>query len=122
VATLIIDASETPKERASLQRVAAGLTKAADLVETQARRREGIGDRVSFAEIYERQLLSENMKPDSVSATGNAEKTVLRVRGWFCTRQFIFSFENDAIADQVRRLGFTRLECSSAFQSWWQDF
>ena len=46
------------------------------------------------------------------------EGTTLRVRGWFCTRNFVYDFVNGPIGKQAIEAGFKRLVCSSALQTW----
>jgi hypothetical protein len=81
---------------------------AAPKTEAEKKQRE-TDARVAFARAYEKQLLDEHLNPDAVTAVD----TTLKVRAWFCTRQFLHDFQNGPIAKQAKAIGFKRLECSS---------
>jgi hypothetical protein len=113
---LLQTATDDPAEAKRLEAVIASATRAesaaadhADAAATQSLRED-------FARKYDAQLLDQHMNPDGVEATGTS-KTVLRVHGWFCGRQYLSDFSKGPIGAQARIVGFKRLECFDAAES-----
>ncbi len=77
-----------------------------DQAEATKRAANAQKDRKDFASTYETMLLETHMNPDGVSADGKT----LRVRGWFCIRQFIYDFQKSSgeVAKSWRRLTRSR--------------
>lgn len=94
----------------------ARIEKAHDQAEATKRAANAQKDRKDFASTYETMLLETHMNPDSVSADGKT----LRVRGWFCTRQFIYDFQKSS-GEVAKGLGFTKVDCNSGIEDWWVD-
>jgi hypothetical protein len=113
VLTGIAEAAANDGERKALEAYSAKVRKEHAL-------KAGVPERELFARTYEKALLEERLNPDGVSATGQY-KTTLVVRGWFCTRQFLYDFEKGTIGQQARAAGFTQVECASAVQGWKQE-
>jgi hypothetical protein len=77
--------------------------------------------RERFADSIDTALLNKHRNPDGVYAEG-PEKRTLRIKGWFCSRQFMHDFT--AASDNgeaARQLGFKRLVCENALETWSQD-
>jgi hypothetical protein len=105
-ARTVAETAKTPAERAALDRVVTAASKT-----SAAKAREG------YAKLYETQLLNKHMNPDDVSAVGDERKT-LKVRGWFCTRQYVYDVQNGALGSELRGAGFTKISCESGLQNW----
>lgn len=118
-----VRAAATEEERKQLAALAARLDAANQAKrEAAARAQEAAQNeaaREQFAALYDRALLDNHMNPDGVDATGPG-KTTLRVRGWFCTRQFMDDFRRTTAATATAA-GFKRVECTSSFEHWWAD-
>lgn len=112
----ILGAASSSAERAKLSSILDGF----DAKSARAADARTAGARDRYADSYDTALLERHRNPDSVTASG-AGKTTLAVRGWFCSRQFIFDFANGPDGAEAKGLGFKRLECGNAMETWSQD-
>jgi hypothetical protein len=106
----VLQAADTGDEIAELRNGCQLLMNTADTDRAAALRR-------NFAAEYDTALLARHMNPDSVTANG----TTLHVEGWFCTRQFMFDFSRGGDSARAKAVGFTRIECASAAESYSQQ-
>lgn len=120
-ADVIVEAAATPAEGRKL----AGLRDAA--LSAQARRAGVVPAdakpsdlRRAYAERFDQVLLQKHMNPDGVRASG-PDATTLHIDGWFCTRQTVFDLANGEAGAEARAIGFRKIECASAAQSWNMD-
>lgn len=65
-----------------------------------------------FAKQYKDLLDSEHKKPDSVSASGKDDTTLL-VTGDLCNGFFVKNFLGSPLGAKAKKLGFTHFECKS---------
>jgi hypothetical protein len=110
------ESAATPAEAAQLKSSIARIEKLHEQAETTKKAAEAQKARKEFASTYETLLLEKHMNPDGVSAEGKT----LRVRGWFCSRQFIYDFQKST-GDIAKGLGFTKVDCNSGLEDWSVD-
>ena len=111
-----LEAAESDAERASMRATFAALSRQAHAEAERSRAADAILLRKLFADDLDSALLAKHMNPDGVSADGK----ILRVRGWFCSRQFVHDFALTQ-GDAAKTCGFVRVECSTGYSSAWQD-
>ena len=68
--------------------------------------------RPAFAKQYEEALRRQKQRVDSVAAVGKGSRT-LQVKGPVCSRFFLENFTVRPEGDVAKRLGFTKIQCSS---------
>jgi hypothetical protein len=116
----IVGAGATDAERTSLKRLADAAEVKAVRAHQVEEAKVGRENRKSFASTYETALFEKHLNPDGVSTSGD-NSTTLVVRGWFCSRQFMYDAQNNGLADQAKAVGFKRIECYSGLESAWLD-
>jgi len=102
-------AAAPPAERQRLRAIAG-----------QIRENAAADKRKAFAIAYEHVLLERRMNPDSVKATGPKAST-LSIRGWFCTKQFMYDLMKGDTPSVAREMGFAKVECDSALGGYEQE-
>lgn len=69
-----------------------------------------IASREKFADSLDEALLAKRLNPDGVSAIGR-DKAELRIKGWFCSRQFMHDFTSGDLGRTAAGMGFKKLRC-----------
>jgi hypothetical protein len=115
-AACLQEAAATPAEATQLKNKIASIEKVYEQAQSAKKAAEAQKARRTFASTYETVLLDRHMNPDGVTADGKS----LRIRGWFCTRQFIYDFQKTT-AETARALGFTKVDCNSGLEDWSVD-
>ncbi len=80
----------------------------------------GPKSRESYAESLADAYLARHMNPDGVSVAGQG-KTILVVRGAFCSRQFLHDFREGNDGKSAVDYGFKQIQCVSPLETWTGD-